>query len=368
MNARRQGLPALARRLVRAPLEFARRLRRAGRSRAADRAAERATDRAWRRLARRPAQAAPLDLALVVPAHNDTARLNRLLAQARALGVFSQIVVIDDGSDPPVPEAADLDLLRLDTRRGGGTARNAGLARVRAAHLLFFDSDDLLTPDLPLLLADLAEAQAFDFCLFRHADSRVAAEPRWGQPDWDEALWQAAGHGTGALRPARPAALPILAQTANYPWNKIYRTGFLRDHAIGCAETEVHQDIPLHWLSFLAAGRVLVSDRICAWHAMAETGTRLSNRRGAERLQVFAALDPVAAALPGADPAFAPALARFVLGLLDWIEPRLDPALLPRLHAEAAVWLKATFSPFQSLVLAEDAALAAALAARIGPP
>lgn len=340
------------------------------------RLADAARLRAARRLLRAAAPpAARLDLALVIPVWNDAAGLARLLAQARDLGQFAQIVVVDDGSDEPVAPAPDLTLLRHDRPLGGGVARNAGLAAVTAAHVLFFDADDLLTAELPDLLADLAEdrtaageaagAGEFDFCLFKHADSRVAAEPRWGQPDWDERFWQAAGLGTGALRAAGPAALPLLAQTANYPWNKIYRTGFLRAQGIGCAATAVHQDIPLHWLGFLAARRVLVSDRICAWHRVESAGARLTNRMGPERLEVFTALAPVARAVAAAaDPAWRAALADFGLGLIDWIGARIDPGLRPALAMAERDWLAATGLAWLAEIAGHDPALAARLQER----
>jgi len=283
----------------------------------------------------------PLDLALVIPVWNDAPGLARLLEQARALEIFAQIVVVDDGSDIPAT-APGCTLIRHATSQGGGAARNAGLAAVTATHTLFFDADDLLTDDLPLLTADLA-GHAFDTCLFKHADSRVGAEPRWGQPDFDERLWAEAGHAIGALRPATPAGLPLLAQTANYPWNKIYRTAFLRDHAIECAPTRVHQDIPLHWLGFIHAKTVLVSDRICAWHHIAPAG-RLSNRAGPERMDVFAALGPVVAACTTPD--WQAALARFLPGLLDWGATRITPDLRPRFQQAEAEWLAAHIAPW----------------------
>jgi hypothetical protein len=285
-------------------------------------------------------------LALVIPVRDDAAGLARLLAQARGMGVFAQIVVVDDASARPVPPAPDLMLIRQALPRGGGVARNRGLAAVTTDYVLFFDADDLLTAELPLLLADLAHQPApFDICLFKHADARVAEEALWGQSDWDEAFWTEAGLSVGTLQEAPPDSLPVLAQTANYPWNKIFRTRFLRRHRIGCAPTTVHQDIPLHWLGFIHAsrqgGRVLVSDRICAWHHVSLAGGRLTNRRGAERLQVFTALAPVARAARQAGAGWQAALTRFAPGLFAWIEDRLDAETLPRFRALAARWTRA---------------------------
>jgi glycosyltransferase involved in cell wall biosynthesis len=310
-----------------------------------------------------------LDLALVVPVHDDADGLARLLGCARAMGCFAQIVVVDDGSASPVAAAPDITLLRNQTALGPGRARNIGLAAVRCEYLLFLDADDLLTSDLPWLLADLAEAVLaegpFDFCLFKHADARVAAEPRWGQPHWDEDLWLRAGHAIGALRPAQRAALPLLAQTANYPWNKIYRLAFLQGEAIGCATTMVHEDVLLHWRGFLSAARVLVSDRVCVWHHADPNGTRLTNRTGVTRLQIFDALTPVADALAKASPDWQQAFAQFALGLFDWAEDQIDASLKPQLRRGTGEWVALHLAPWAPALGSLSPDLAARL---VAPP
>ena len=280
-------------------------------------------------------------LALVIPVHNDAAGLARLLDQARALGVFDQIIVVDDGSRPRLPRHQGVQLLRNPLARGGGRARNRGLRAVRCDYVLFFDADDELTHELTRLLADLKDWSAtrpFDLCLFKHADTRVGAEGLWGQPDWDERFWQAAGLGPTPLAEIGPAAVKHLVQTANYPWNKILRTEFLRQHGIGCAATTVHQDIPLHWLSFLKAETLLASDRVCALHHVRPGAGRLTNRRGRERFGVFEALDPVAFALRR-DPDWRDVLTGFAEGLFTWIKTLIRPELKAEFTAAAAQWL-----------------------------
>ena len=312
---------------------------------------------------------AALRPALVIPVRDDAAGLDRLLAQVRALDTFAQIVVVDDGSDPPVAPAPDITLLRHAQPLGGGVARNAGLAAVQSAHLMFLDADDLPGAGLPDLLCDLGQQAApFDFCLFKYADSRVSAEEIWGQPDWDERFWEAAGLAIGALRAAPPPVWPLLAQTANYPWNKIYRTAFLRDNGIGCAATPLHQDIALHWGGFLAARHVLVSDRICVWHHVSAAGTRLSNRAGPERLAVFAGLAPAVAAAERAGPVWQAALACFSLGLLDWSARQIDPALQGQLRSAERDWLAQSIAPWLPAIDARDPALATQIRARMAAP
>lgn len=306
---------------------------------------------------------APIDCALVIPVHDDAERLSRLITQARELNCFAQIVVIDDGSTPPIASQPDITLIRHQTAQGAGAARNAGLRAVTTSHLLYFDSDDLLTRELPLLLGDLGTQEPFDFCLFKHADSRTVTEGHWGQPPWDEAHWIDAGLSIGTLQTARPDTWPMLAKTANYPWNKIYRTAFLRDNNVQCATTPVHEDITLHWLGFLAAETVLVSDRICAWHLVSAGSGHQSNRNGAERLTVFEALQPVVqAAQVKGDTALQSSLVSFTVELMDWIKDHLDPALHADLDAAERAWLNGPVKPWHDHL---DPEARAAIASRL---
>jgi len=307
-----------------------------------------------------------MSLSLVIPARDDHASLPRLLDQAAGYGIFERAVVVDDGSDPPLdPDALRpqgvapdwLVLQRNDDPQGAGAARNRGMEAVETPHLLCFDADDLLTPEIVPLWRDL-EGRDFDICLFRHNDSRASAAGGWGQMPLDEAIWRTAGV-RGALAALTPAQCARLAETANYPWNKICRTGFLRENALRCAETEVHNDIPLHWGCLLAARRALASERVAARHFVGGA-TRLTARRGAARLTVFGPLAEVAAAIRAREAgAFVLPFLRFVSGLLDWIRGRLEPALVPAFDARARAFLLAeTDPPRFARIAREDPVLA----------
>lgn len=292
-----------------------------------------------------------MTLALVIPVHNDAARLTPLLHQAERLGCFDQVVIADDGSERPVTEGAvppglrdRTVLLRSETPGGAGQARNRALAEVSADHLLFFDADDHLTTELPRLWREL-QGRDFDFCLFRHHDSRVLSRGGLGPMPLDAALWRLAGTGAGGLRPVAGQALADLAETANYPWNKLYRTGFLHEHGLQFTEIPVHNDIAMHWDSFSCAraGQVLVSDRAAAVHFVAPGGQRLTNRRSEERLQVFEPLDHVRAGIrtrQGGRSALMLALIRFSCGLMDWVRGNIDTELRPRFDRRAGAFLE----------------------------
>ena len=307
------------------------------------------------------------DLAVVIPVWNDEAGLERLLGQIARIEAVSQVVVVDDASERPAdPErmgwtadrlGAEIVFARNAQQRGAGYARNRGLKKVTAGRVIFFDSDDRFTPEFAGLMADLP-SDGFDFCLFAHADSRVAECGGWGPLLGDERLWERAGI-FGALSELPHDKIPDLIQLIAYPWNKVYRTGFLRENGIRCTELMVHNDIELHWMSFLRADRVLVSDRVAAVHVVHHDGTRLTNRSGVERLEMFRALEPVAATVAGAGPDFTLPFARFTMALFHWAEGLLAADLRDVFSARIRGFLAQTLAPKDfTLIAATDPELA----------
>ncbi|MEP1328063.1 glycosyltransferase family 2 protein [Pseudophaeobacter sp.] len=297
----------------------------------------------------------PLDLTIIIPCHNDAPHLERLLPRIAALGLARQLIVVDDGSDQPLVArdlqqasglaAEQITLLRQNPPHGAGVARNIALPHVTSPHLLFLDADDLPTRELRDLCAALPHATPFDFCLFQHHDSRMERDHLWGQMPFDQAFWTQANLGTGGLQPVTSKAAQQLVQTANYPWNKIYRSDFLRDNDIRCSDTLVHNDIALHWQSFLQADRILASDHIGVVHFVAANGQRLTNRLGRERLRIFEPLEQVARDIAQSTAAYQLAFFSFAPRVLLWAHGTLQPELQPELRHKAQDFLRRHLAP-----------------------
>lgn len=233
-------------------------------------------------------------LAIVIPVWNLPDDLANLLRQVCAMQIFSQVVVVDDSSNlncdpsrlglPPVPASVELIYIRSPVRKGAGHARNIGLQAVTAENVLFFDADDQLCEAFPEIWRQHLQAKMPDFTIFRHSDNRIEdGDGRQGTFLHEEAMWRTALR-TKARRLLTPQERADLVMISAYPWNKIYRTAFLRDNAIDCSETPVHNDIRLHWLSFLKAGTVQATTLIGARHVIGDRGHHLTRFRGRERL------------------------------------------------------------------------------------
>lgn len=298
-----------------------------------------------------------VDITVVIPVWNDPVGLARLLDQIGELGIFSEAIVVDDASSEVIDiEAARAALSRSGTRlnyiavpeqHGAGHARNLGLKHVTTSHVLFFDSDDLFGEDIGAIVDQMKAVLAppaqsgeeasddaaavpvkpidFDFCIFRHHDSRNDLAERRGPLDSDERRWQKAGI-TATPSLLSDKQMVALVSLAAYPWNKIYRTSFLRDNGIRCTEIMVHNDIELHWTSFLVARTVLATNAIGAVHFFSTEGARLTNRRDADRLHVVNAWEGVFQRTKQSKRGilFLDSFLDFYVKLVDWIEANMD--------------------------------------------
>lgn len=122
---------------------------------------------------------------MVIPSHNRTDALLGAVGDLRRQTLPpAQIVVVDDGSQPPVsPEslqrAADgiaIHLVRHDLAQGPGAARNAGIAAADAEWIAFHDDDDRFRPDKLAVLADAASTPPLPDVLYHPARITMVRE------------------------------------------------------------------------------------------------------------------------------------------------------------------------------------------------
>jgi cellulose synthase/poly-beta-1,6-N-acetylglucosamine synthase-like glycosyltransferase len=114
----------------------------------------------WGRVGGRPdtaqPQAVPPTVSLIVPVHNEAARIDRKLANTAALNYPAdriEVLFVSDGStDDTVARiraqaTPAMSLIELPERRGKAAGLNAGLARARHDILIFTDASIELEPD-----------------------------------------------------------------------------------------------------------------------------------------------------------------------------------------------------------------------------
>ncbi|MEU6661064.1 glycosyltransferase family 2 protein [Streptomyces sp. NPDC046821] len=217
-------------------------------------------------------------VSIVVIGYNDAERVADAVRSALAQGsAVREVIAVDDcstdGSGELLQRMTDdeprLRVVRRTTNSGGcGTPRNDGIARASAPYVMFLDSDDVLPPGAvdALLGAALAHGTevAAGLCVRREL-------PAGRDTAWTPELYRR------ARVVADPERRPRLVRDTLCV-NKLYRTDFLREHAIRFPDGKfVYEDFVFVARVLAAGPRIaIVPDTVYVWHV----------RRDADRLSL----------------------------------------------------------------------------------
>ncbi|CAM5706298.1 Glycosyltransferase involved in cell wall biosynthesis OS=Streptomyces violarus OX=67380 GN=FHS41_004019 PE=4 SV=1 [Streptomyces violarus] len=194
-------------------------------------------------------------VAVVVIGYDDAAHVTDAVRSALAQGpAVREVVAVDDSSadgsagllDRLAASEPRLKVIRRRANSGGcGTPRNTGLDAVTSPYVMFLDSDDVLPPGAVDALLDAATGA--------HAEVAGGLCVRRELPSGREVPWQARLYALHAAVP-HPAQRPRLVHDTLCV-NKLYRTGFLREHGIRFPEGRFPYEDVVFTARVLAAAR-----------------------------------------------------------------------------------------------------------------
>lgn len=100
-------------------------------------------------------------MSVVIPVWGDYAdhRLDGALASIREQDLESAIILVDNGSDPPLKRAG-VSIVRSETRLSLGAARDLGLRAVTTPLVIFWDADDVMLQGMLGRLTELISADS----------------------------------------------------------------------------------------------------------------------------------------------------------------------------------------------------------------
>jgi len=123
-----------------------------------------------------PSRWTPADVTVVVPARAGASEVDTTTA---ALGPVGAVIVVDDGSSPPLPATAGALLIRHDRPLGPAAARNAGWRQAATALIAFVDADCEPEPGwLEALLPQFADPTVAGVA------PRIVSRAALGAPAW----------------------------------------------------------------------------------------------------------------------------------------------------------------------------------------
>lgn len=165
-------------------------------------------------------------LSVIIPGYNTPEAWWRRCVDSvkRALGPDDEIILVDDGSSDGAKFLDAWGCKVIHKKNGGlASARNAGMVVAQGEYVTFVDSDDEVLPEaFERCLAQIKKT-ASDICIY-------GVRTVWV----DDGLQKIDVCEDRACGQLTPSDIRDLSRRClmNYAWNKIYRTGFLREHQI----------------------------------------------------------------------------------------------------------------------------------------
>ncbi|MGX1131059.1 CDP-glycerol glycerophosphotransferase (TagB/SpsB family)/glycosyltransferase involved in cell wall biosynthesis [Streptomyces glaucescens] len=187
-----------------------------------------------------------------------------------------ELIAVDDCSPDACGEIIDefaardprVKAVHLPGNAGLGPARNAGMAQATGDYLVFLDSDDTLTPDALLAIADrLKETGEPDVLVYDYARTYWT-----GETVRNKLAGELAEEGPAPFRlEDRPGVLRLLMVA----WNKAYRREFVEREGFAFPPG-YYEDTPWTYPVMLTAETIATLDRVCVHYRQRRQGNILS--------------------------------------------------------------------------------------------
>lgn len=198
-------------------------------------------------------------VSVVIPVYNIEQHLRQCLDSVAAQTLEDlEVICVDDGSTDGsgeiLAEYAGRDSrfqIVTQENAGPGAARNAGLHRAGGEFLIFLDSDDWYEPDFLERMVCRAEEAGADVVVCR----AVEFDTGTGRELPSEWMLKER-YLPGELFGPSDIAAHIFQFTYGWPWDKLYRTQFVKEAGLEYPPLPNSEDLVFVFQSLTAAGRM----------------------------------------------------------------------------------------------------------------
>lgn len=235
-----------------------------------------------------------IKVSVIVPVYNEELHLRQCMDSICSQTLKEiEIICVDDGSTDNslgiLREYAQKDVrISVFTQQNlfAGAARNAGMRHATGKYLSFLDSDDYYEPDMLEKMYSKAEEGCLDIVICRYA--RYCEDSgRTEIPDWrfaDTFFTHRAQKEEFSGDKLKGAG--IFQVTNGWAWDKLFRTGFVRDCGYTFPEFRSSEDGFFVYMLLARAGRMAYMDDILLTHRANQPGS-LSNTKDKDWVNGF---------------------------------------------------------------------------------
>ena len=176
-------------------------------------------------------------LSVVMPCYNSSNTIHRSLKPFLESPFVNEVLVVDDLSTDNTVEVIQnlktsfkkkLKLIQLEKNHGAGYARNVGANECSSEFIIFFDSDDIINPNLLEEFSKIPNLENFDLILFKYEivdllTNKVEQMYKDDEKIWNEVL------GYNKMKKTNLSDHLNLIHLINYPWIRIISGKFFTE-------------------------------------------------------------------------------------------------------------------------------------------
>lgn len=220
---------------------------------------------------------------VVVPSYNTEKQIEKCLDTICAQTLKDiEIIVVDDGSTDGTVSIAE-EYAKKDNRisviknqhENAGAARNAGLDKSEGEYIVFWDSDDFFAVSALEKLYKKCKAEDADICICDafHVDDKSGKRVLGNKNNYQYLV-----NGNTYNRKINPDY--ILNITTNVPWNKMFRTGFIKNQGIRFQSIERANDAFFTMSAMTLAEKItVIKDPLIYWRINQKISTTSDKSR-----------------------------------------------------------------------------------------
>lgn len=220
-------------------------------------------------------------VSVVIPVYNIERHLRQCLDSVAGQSLRDmEVICVDDGSTDDSPKIL-ADYASKDSRfqiitqsnAGPGAARNTGMAKATGKYLIFLDSDDWFEPDFLERMVAKAESTEADVTICRAAefDSETGREL---PSEW----MLKSEYLPGETFSPEDIAEHIFQFTYGWPWDKLYRAGFVKRAGVCYPALPNSEDLVFVLQGLALAEKIAVVETVLVHHRV-NRASSVSNSR-----------------------------------------------------------------------------------------
>ncbi len=223
------------------------------------------------------------EISIVMPVYNAGTYLPETIAslQAQTFPDF-EVICVDDGSTDDSLKLLKQTMVAdsrfrvlLQANAGAGAARNRGFQVAQSKYVIFLDSDDLFAPELLRTLYDAAEEQGADIAACNYC--KFTPDGREQHFEGVYLRWVPGGKPVFSWQDSPDAIMSIINPV---PWNKLYRSAFIREHDLRFEEISSTNDITFASVSAALAEKIVAVPGELIRYRVGHSGTITATKAG----------------------------------------------------------------------------------------